>query len=77
MAWYKFEDPKVSAFTRDASRKPETNRDQLTVVPEGFHVRHVPARVAAGAYRSRGGLAGAPTGGNGLGLVPAAFRPRT
>jgi hypothetical protein len=37
-------------------------------------VRIYPARAAYGAQTTRkGGMYGAPTGGNGLGVIPAAF----
>jgi len=54
-----------------------------TAIPKGFNVRYLPARRAVGSRTwerkggmmgGRGGSCNGVTGGNGLGIVPAAFR---
>ena len=65
------EEPARQPFVTQIA-KPERDREN-TVIPKGFHVRYIRSSIARGAYRSRSQVSGAPTGGNGIGLVPAAF----
>lgn len=47
------------------------------IVPAGFKIKKLPIRRARhyGSLNTRkGGMSGASTGGNGIGIVPAAFR---
>jgi len=70
--WKNVKDIPAIAPLANQIAKPETRRDNV-IIPKGFHVKRLPARIANGAYKARGGMAGAPTGGNGISIVPAAF----
>jgi dUTPase len=49
-----------------------------TVIPPHITVKKLPARAALNAYPRRGGgVCGGITGGNSLGIVPAAFQSET
>jgi hypothetical protein len=47
------------------------------VIPPHITVKKLPAKAAYGAYTRRGGVCGGITGGNSLGIVPAAFQSET